>query len=336
MANKLSNIVIDEVAFCKKGMNQHAKITLFKAAPSAAVTISKYYSSYSPPQEAMDFKQVLDANEKHKKLYNAREELYPIFEALSASIASIITDTSLSDSTRSTKIDESVNNFLSAVKGVIPDVDEELQKMFEDISAGVLSGNNPDGDKMSEEVTKKLEAVEKALAEKTALLEKAEKDIADMKAADEKKKKDEELSKSDETLVVEGQKISKAAVGESQFAVFKAMNEKLAKAENDAHLARLEKRAQDEFAHLPGTDAEKAAVLKAVGGLDEASKAYVESVLKSAEEKNSVAFKEIGVKKAVEGDAAKMAKVNEIAKRDNISMSKAMEKAAAEAPELFK
>jgi hypothetical protein len=338
MANKLSNIQISEVSFCKKGMNQHAKISLFKSVDPLKVEVNKYYSEYSPPDSAMDFKSILEANRKQKRLYDAREELYPLFNALTASVSSITTDTSISDSERQVKIDDSVNNFLSAVKLAIPDVEEELQKMFEDLNAGILSGANPDGEKMSEEVNKKLAEVEKALAEKTEALVKAEKTVDELKAAAEKKKKEAEVAKSDEVLVVGEQKISKAAVGDEQFAVFKAMNERVAKAEEAAEFARLEKRASDEFAHLPGTDAEKARVLKAVSALSEDSAKYVESILKSVEEVNKKAFVTKGVAGALEVEAsvAKEAKISEIMKRDNLPKGAAMEKAVVESPELFK
>lgn len=346
MPNDLSKLKINEVSFCKRGMNQHARISLFKAKPEASAvhtSIAKYYTE-AAVGGAKDFKIILEDNQKRKKLWAASEELYPLFNALSDSVSSIVADASLDDSVRNARIDASVADFLSSVKSVLPEVEEELQKFFEDLTAGSSGDIKPDGAKMSEEEVKKAiaEAVEKATKESAAELAKAKKDLEDFKAEEDKKKKKEEMQKNDETVVVAGQTIAKSAVGDASFAIFKAQaeqiakaEERIAKAEEAAELARLEKRAADEFAHLPGTEAEKASLLKFLGSDAEKGKA-VEAMLKALDAKNAEAFKTVGVTKSAEGSEAVDAKVNEIAKRDNISVAKAMEKAVTEAPELFK
>lgn len=341
----LTKLKLSELSLVDKGANQFASITISKrfVENPVAVEIKKYYSEYEVPKEAMDFKAVLDENTKHKKLYAARDELYPLFNALNASITSIATDTKISDTDRTSKIDESVSNFLSAVKGVLPEVDDELQKMFEEINAGTSTGSNPTvEDTMATEIEKKLAEVEKALTEKTEALAKAEKTMADLKAEEEKKAKEDELKKSDETVEIAGQTIRKSAVGAETFAVMKSQaeeikkaNERISKAEEAAEMAKLEKRASEEFAFIPGTDAEKASLLKFLGSDAEKGKA-VEALLKSLNDKNEPNFKSVGVNKTADSAVAQEAKIAEIQKRDNISKSAAMEKAVSEAPELFK
>lgn len=339
----LTKLKLSELSLVDKGANQHATVTIIKRLIENPVSteIKKYYSEYEP-SKAIDFTSVLEAREKDNKLYEAREKLYPFFSALNTSISSITTDTSLSDTDRTSKIDESVSNFLSAVKGVLPEVDDELQKMFEEINAGTSGNQKPDGDKMSDELSKKLAEVEKALAEKTEALAKAEKTMADLKAEEEKKLKEAELKKSDETVEIAGQTIRKSVVGAETFAVMKSQaeeikkaNERITKAEEAAELAKLEKRASEEFAFIPGTDAEKASLLKFIGSDADKGKT-LEALLKSLNEKNEPNFKSVGVNKTSDSAVTQNAKIAEIQKRDNISKAAAMEKAVVEAPELFK
>lgn len=339
MANNLTKLKINEVSFCKRGMNQHARISLYKSADTLPVQLKKYYGEIANQTVSRDFKEILAVNEKNQKLWTARDKLYPLFDALNSSVSSIVTDTNLSDSGRSSKIDQSVNDFLEAVKSELPEIETELTKFFTDLNAGSTGTQTPvDGEvnKMTEAEMKKAvdEAVAKA-AELEAELAKAKKDMEDLKAAAEEEKKKKEMAKSDETVVISGQTLSKSAVGEATFAILKAQEDRLAKAEEAAELAKFEKKASDEFKHIPGTDLEKAALLKSLSK-DAENGPKIEALLKSLEAHNAKAFETVGVSKGSDAAQTQEAKVAEIVKRDNVSKARAMEIAVAEAPELFK
>lgn len=340
MANNLTKLKINEVSFCKRGMNQHARISLYKSADTLPVQLKKYYGEIANQTVSRDFKEILAANEKNQKLWEAREELYPLFDALNSSVSSIVTDTNLSDSGRTSKIDQSVSDFLEAVKSKLPELETELTKFFNDLNAGSTGAQTPvDGEvnKMTEAEMKKAveEAVAKATAELSEELAKAKKEVTDLKAMEAEKKKKEEMAKSDETVVISGQTLSKSAVGEATFAILKAQEDRLAKAEEAAELAKFEKKASDEFKHIPGTDLEKAALLKSISK-DAENGPKIEALLKSLEAHNAKAFETVGVSKGSDAAQTQEAKVAEIVKRDNVSKARAMEIAVAEAPELFK
>lgn len=250
--------------------------------------------------------------------------------------------------------------------------------MKRDETAEFLGKNINSEDNMSEktktveELTANLETVTKSVTELTEKLAKAEaereeavkiskmsdsektfmekmdgkdkKDFMDMSPEDRKKKMDG-MKKNDETVTVEGQTISKSEVGDAQFAIFKAQAEKIAKAEDriakaeeTAALAILEKRASDEFGNLPGTDAEKAVMLKALSTLDKSVSENIETILKAANEANAGAFENIGkkngtVEDTVEAKIEKRAK--EIAAEKGVTYEKGYTLALDEDPTLY-
>lgn len=153
-------------------------------------------------------------------------------------------------------------------------------------------------------------------------------------------------AETDEVLKLDnGAEIRKSAIGEAQFAIFKqqcdemAAIKKRAEADREA-LARatFEKRAEDELHHLPGDTASKGAVLKAIDGLSEDIKKTLDTMLKAGEKAIVSAFNSIGVKgeqaRKAAGDFNK--RVDEIAARDKLSRTAALQKARKEYPEEFK
>jgi hypothetical protein len=331
----LEKLRLNELSLVNAGANQFASVCITKSFEPNPVyeSIVKYYSD-NP--EVKDFKAILENNRKQKKMWEAREDLYPLLNALSESVSAIASNVDYTAQMRQSKIETSVNDFMAAVREVLPDIEEELQKMFEELEAGSSGDINPDGDKMSEELTKKVAELEKALGETKTELEKAYKDMASMKEEEDKKKKMEEMKKNDETVEVSGSKISKSAVGEEQFAIFKALAAEVTKSRDEAEMAKLEKRAAEEYKHVPGTASDVAKMLKAIGGMEESVAKSFEAVLKSVEEKNAVAFTTIGKSFGKQTEVAKSfdEKVAEVQKRDGISKSRAMEIAAQENPEL--
>jgi len=224
-----------------------------------------------------------------------------------------------------------------------------VAKTVEELSADI--------EKMTEtvnELTKKLADAEVAKAEvellakmsdeeKTYFAKMDDKAKADWAKASEKDKKKtmDDLKKNDETIVVGAETISKSVVGAAQFEVFKRLADaeaRIAKAEQAAEIATLEKRAAEEFANLPGTDSEKALLLKALSTVDKSVAEYAESVFKAANEANSFAFQTVGVKKALDENdpETKLEKrAEEIRKADTrLTKEQALVKAYEENPEL--
>lgn len=226
------------------------------------------------------------------------------------------------------------------------------------------SGNLPDGENMSAEELKKshAEEVAKFEAEKAELAKKlAEveavakmddseklvyKAMSDKEKAewlklseDEKKKKKEEMSKRDETIVVDGESVSKSAVGDAMFAVLKRQSDleaQVAKANESVEMARLEKRAVEEFGKMAGTPTEIANVLKSLKSLDETVVKFVEGLMTKENELAKKASETIGTKQDAVAKADTMDKaVAEIMKRDNVTKRVAMELIVSERPELF-
>jgi hypothetical protein len=155
-------------------------------------------------------------------------------------------------------------------------------------------------------------------------------------------------AEADEAFDFNGQSIKKSAVGDVQFGIMKGMAEQvaksaadIAKAQDETLTARLEKRADEEYAHVPGTTSERASMLKAIEKMDEATKKSFEAVLKSHEKLSATAFGKLGTSGGDSEDLRKArgnfeGKVTEIKKRDNCSKTEAMAKARSEHPELFK
>lgn len=152
-----------------------------------------------------------------------------------------------------------------------------------------------------------------------------------------------------DSVVIEGEVISKAEVGEGVFNVLKAQSEKIEKqagdikkAQDEAEMERLRKRADDEFEHVPGSTEERAQMLKAISALPKALQQSFTKVLLNSEKITKDAFSAIGTKGGKGTEEMQKtrrdfeAKVTEIAKRDTISRNDAMSKARHEDPEGFK
>lgn len=149
----------------------------------------------------------------------------------------------------------------------------------------------------------------------------------------------------DEVVKLDGVEIRKSVVGDAQFALFKQTSDRMASLEKSAAADRealakatFEKRAEDEYGHLPGDKVAKGALLKAVDALPEEVRSTLDTMLKAGEKAIVSAFNSIGTR----GDLAKKAagdftkRVDEIASRDKVSKTIAMQKARKEYPEEFK
>lgn len=178
---------------------------------------------------------------------------------------------------------------------------------------------------------------------------------------EEKEEEVEKMTKAEESVVIEGQTIKKSVVGDAPFAVMKAQAERIAKTEADlakqrqeAAMAKLEKQAEDEFKHVPGTVQERAQMLEVIGKQDEGLKKAFLAVFTQSEKLAKAGFGKVGVGDGGSDDLSKRrgsgggdskiskaqrdfdAKVNEIRKRDKCSQTDAFSKARKEEPDLFK
>lgn len=146
-------------------------------------------------------------------------------------------------------------------------------------------------------------------------LEKSDKAKADaFLNLDEKGRKDAvALAKSgDEVITIEGQSISKRAVGDAMFAVMKAQSTRLdnqaallAKAADVSATLSFEKRAADDFSHLAGSVEERGAVLKFLSTAPDGVKAAADAIFKAAEASTKLAFEKRGHNGSINSPIAK-------------------------------
>jgi len=165
-------------------------------------------------------------------------------------------------------------------------------------------------------------------------------------SSDDRKKAMKKSADDDETIEVDGVVVSKAAVGDSQFAIIKSQQARIEQAnadirkERDAReLAQYTKRADDELGDLPGETAAKAAVLKAVDGLSDEVQATITAMFKAGSGAIKSAFDSLGHgggDNTAKDAGAFEKKVAEIRKRDDVSRTQAMATARKEHPDLFK
>lgn len=370
----LDDINLNEISAVDDPAQPTAKATIFKRSGQISLqkAIAKAY--YEPNGDIKDFSLQLQINEDQKKLWQARDKLYPLFDALNSTIGNIVADSFLSVDQKKERIEQNSKSFADAVMSEIPDISIDLVKFF--IDAGTSGENtNPEEEsmtpeeiekKVSEAVTAKETELTKAFDEKLdeavklafetmfafdgdelELFKAKSKEDQDelMKLTpEERKKKLKDEKATDEVVKFEGKEIAKSAVGDATFALYKrleAMDVEVAKAKEAEEFAKLEKRASEEFANLPGTDFEKASILKAVNSLDAEVKKNLEAILKAANEGHKEAFLKKGSDKAIDLDdiavkkAALDSKVSEIMKARDVTKTKAFEIVAVENPELI-
>lgn len=366
MAKKImKEFVMTEISTVDRPAQKPAKMTIMKRDISdESKTIAKsLVAKYDVANRPQDFKTSLMEHAKMKAYYEAYDDLYCLIDPLKDTLAAILSDPALSEVGKEEKLGLAVNDFLAAVKIKIPDIAEDIAEVFEEMAGSSGEVNPDEGDPMSETVTKAVEAATKELNEK---LEKALADLEVAKAEaalsddekafvakmdakekadfaalspEEKKKKMEAVKKNDEVVVLDGTEIRKSE-NASYFAIAKRLVDeqaRVAKAEEITELARLEKRAADEFNALPGTDAEKALVLKRLAEMPKAEAATLEAIMKAAQENNKGAFETRGIKKGVSSDVEVIIeeKATAIMKRDSVSKAIAIGKAWEENPDLY-
>lgn len=337
----LRNLKLSAIAAVGRPCQEGAKAVIIKRAPDPcefAVAAAKYYVEND---QARTFAEVLNEQEFDR-------ELWPMVDALSTSIRTIMGDKDLSGAGRETKITTSVDEFLSAVRSKAPaaaaKIESELAKTFKgDPEMKTVEQLTLEVAELTGQMTSAKAQITTLTAERDAQKTRADAAEAGKVAAEASKTAAEGelvtakaalVAATDETISVGGQEIKKSVHGEAQFTVMKALA-------GERDIARLEKRAESEFGHVVGTPTEKAQVLRAIEAVpDEPTRKAAEAILLSAEKLAKAGFDRLGmtddqiaeVSKAV-GDFD--AKVDEIVKRDSIPKFQAMQKARNEHPALF-
>lgn len=325
--SRFTSLKLRELSSVDNPAQPGARMAIMKRAdepdPKIEGEVAKYLCD---PDCAQSFLDVLRANK-----FN--QNVWPCVDALSQSIRSIVGDGSLTGGERDAQIAKSVEQFLQAVRDISPEVSKQLgelvrkregpmPKTVEELQAELNKANTDLAAANTRADT------EKARADKAEGALKAEQD-----AHGETKKA--LTAATEETLKVGDVEVKKSEVGEAQFKLTKGL-------QDEARMARLEKRAGEEFPHVVGTPAEKALVLKTVEDLpaDDPTRKALEAVLTSAEKMVASGFDRLGgqggqtpTEKAAQ--ATFDTKVSEIMKRDNCTRHKAMGKARSEFPAEF-
>lgn len=155
----------------------------------------------------------------------------------------------------------------------------------------------------------------------------------------------------DETLTIGGKTIRKSEAGEGLFEVLKAQAEaaeadrvELVKERQARRMAEFEKRAEGEFAHLPGEAAEIAKALAAIEAIeDEAVRKTLGEIMAQHEKLVAEGFDKFGhtdgrpINKRDDAAVTDFEKhVDEIMAAEDVTRTVAMQKAADKHPEAFK
>lgn len=155
----------------------------------------------------------------------------------------------------------------------------------------------------------------------------------------------------DESVVIEGETISKRAVGEAAFTIFKKQAARIEKQEQalkkereDREMSDLRKRADDDYSHVPGSTDERAAMLKALTTLDEPVRKSFEAVLQQSEKLAKSGFERVGSRGGKPADESMEKKAQDFESKLNkiradfpkLSKQDSLKKARQENPDLFK
>lgn len=155
----------------------------------------------------------------------------------------------------------------------------------------------------------------------------------------------------DEVATIEGRVISKRAVGADAFEILKAQAARIAKSEADMareiekrETVEFQKRAQESYAHIPGTLEERGNILRALSKMDEPLRKSFETIIESAEKLSKAGFDKIGTKAGRPGDESIEKKARDFESRfdkvrvdfPKLTRADALAKARRENPDLFK
>lgn len=325
---KLVDINLEELSLVTRGANQHANISITKADETSEVeAITKFLSVEDGARSFTDF---LANEKKRKKLCDIREETWPLFDSLRESVNSILLDESVSADEKTSRIRESVSQFVTSFESA--DI-EKAVTIFNKLESGEMTkemekANTEDLEKKVAELTKRAEEAEtlaKMSDEEKKYMGSLDKEAAaKFMAADEKARAGMMKKSADADEVfksVHGTEIRKSDVGAAIFEIMKAQDEELKKSrdeiakERDARVtAELTKSAEDDYGNLPGETVAKVSVLKAMSAMGEEERKALSEMLKAGNDALSGAFTVQGTGAGDKESIAKAAKLESLTK----------------------
>ena len=304
MPRRLRRIRLHEVSLVDRPANPGAKIVLAKSQSRVPGLVAEVML-----KAARSFKDILEEQEAREAAWEVERQLWPMFDALSESLGSIMADSEITD--KVDRIRETTTQFLDACRERFPKVEDELEKVLLRCIRDERRDSMTDAEKKQleelqkqvESLTTKLEKSQTALeaSQREASLsadERAHADTLDDEARAEfvaKSEKDRrkvlDALKDDESLEVAGQKIYKSAVGDAMFAVMKAQQAEIeesraatAATQSELRMEKFAKKADAEIANLPGERDDRAAALEAIDGLKEEVRKTIHEMLRAGDE----------------------------------------------------
>jgi hypothetical protein len=362
--NIMREFRLDEISAVDRPAQAHAKFAIAKRHapqtqdPVIAATLVRDWLAKVDEPGAKTFDEVLAEREAQRQAAEVTDAMWPLYWALQDSVTSIIADASLDAGAKKAQVQATVDSFMTALRGALPDVEAELAKLLKKQDEDPTMPKT-DAEKLAD-LEKQHAETEKQLQRATALATLTDAQKAHLAALPDDaardafitlpvEKRDEAVRKaaeSDEVLTtVDGQTLRKSVVGEAMFSIVKSQDARLRdqatalKAETEKRVdAELRKRVSDEFAHLPGTEDERFELLKAAQALPEAARKTLEEGLKKAETVAAGAFSTLGHGngqrglEVIKGGAAFEKRVTEVQARDKCTKTEAMARAAEEFP----
>lgn len=314
MATKLKGLRLSELSLVDFPANEGAKVTLYKRADPLAVI-----RKWDEPR-ARAFVDLMTENEARRRQWEANEEMWPLFTALQDSLSSIVGDMALDSATKTRRAEESINQFLAALREKFPEVEAEVAKALG--SAAGKPGDQKVGTKehsMSDDA-KKVADLEVQVADLTKKLEAETAKVTELTKA-------KEAIEKDEVIKVGETEVRKSVVGDGVFAVIKAQQAEIAKERDAREIAELTKAAETAYGSLPGEPIAKAKALRAVSKLGDEDKAVVEAMLKAGEAAMKAGFNTIGKAGGSIAEGSAEDKLDKLAKakaeKDGVPFAKA-------------
>lgn len=322
-------------------------------------------------KSARSFEEILAEDDARRAMWEAEEKLWPLFNALSESLGTIMADGEITN--KVSRIRETTEQFLDACRDRFPDVEKSLGSVLLECIRDERRDSMTDAEKKAlddlqeqvNELTKSLKSTNDALeaAEREASLSGAERDYADtledkdraefVKMSYEDRTKVMEKRSSDESITVDGEIVYKSVVGDVAFRVMKSQQaalatsaEKQSALEKSLRVQRFQKQADEDFSRLPGTSEERATALMAIEDIkDEGARASIHKMLQAGQQaiEKGVAHPETGHSEHREGaggstEAEKQMEelAKSISERDSISYEQGFAKAMSENPKLYR
>lgn len=307
MAKRITQLELMELSLVDNPANQHARVVLHKRLGMPEELLK------SDDRRARSFAEIMTEREEWRRQHEAQEEFWPIHDAMMTSLNSIMADAALDSPQKMSRINETIDQFLATLREKIPEVEEEISKALE---AAVARGDDPEaprGDKDMDEVTKKVSDLEKSVADLTTKNASLETELAKAQSRAIELEKAAEAARTDEVLKIGEVEVRKSVVGEGTFAAMKAQQAANEELHKRLELADLEKRAEADWAHLPGTPADKARVAKAISGMPEAVAKTAREMLSAGNTALTMATRPVGLagdvrKGSAEDQLSEMAK----------------------------